>query len=157
MRVDEQMEARRDDRRQAADRPSPATHLGRDDRRAAWLDKARRTSFTAALILDSDPESALVLAYDAGRQIGTGLLAQQGLRPTTAGGHVAVTRVVIDQFNGRFTGLDTLRRRRNELQYPSYPGDQVDYREAGAAIATVRGLLSDAAKLLPAIGFFTEQ
>ena len=24
--------------------------------------------------------------------------------------------------NGRFTGLDTLRRRRNELQYPSYPG-----------------------------------
>ena len=123
----------------------------------AWLDKAGRTLSTAALILDSDPESALVLAYDAGRQIGTGLLAQQGLRPTTAGGHVAVTRVVIDQFNGRFTGLDTLRRRRNELQYPSYPGDQVDYREAGAAIATVRGLLSDAAKLLPAIGFFTEQ
>lgn len=92
----------------------------------ALLDKAARTLSTADRIVDVDPESALVLAYDAGRQIGTGLLAQQGLRPTTAGGHVAVTRAVIDQFNGPFTGLDTLRRRRNELQYPSHPGDLPD-------------------------------
>lgn len=52
----------------------------------AWLDKAGRTLSSADLVVDSDPESALVLAYDAGRQIGTGLLAQQGMRPTTAGG-----------------------------------------------------------------------
>jgi hypothetical protein len=123
----------------------------------AWLDKAGRTLSSADLVVDSDPESALVLAYDAGRQIGTGLLAQQGLRPTTAGGHVAVTRAVIDQFNGRFTGLDTLRRRRNELQYPSYPGDLVESHEAEAAIATVRGFLADASTLLPSIGFFTER
>ena len=123
----------------------------------AWLDKARRTLSTADRIVDSDPESALVLAYDAGRQIGTGLLAQLGLRPTTAGGHLAVTRAVIDQFNGRFTGLDTLRRRRNELQYPSYPGDLVESHEAEAAIATVRGFLVDASALLPSIGFFTER
>ncbi|MEP6561175.1 MAG: hypothetical protein ABJD68_08900 [Nakamurella sp.] len=122
----------------------------------AWLDKAGRTLSTADRIVDSDPESALVLAYDAGRQVGTGLLAQQGLRPTTTGGHVAVTRAVIDQFDGRFTGLDTLRRRRNELQYPSYPGDLVESQEAAAAIATVRSLLADASKLLPAIGFFTQ-
>ena len=123
----------------------------------AWLDKAGRTLSSADLVVDSDPESALVLAYDARRQIGTGLLAQQGLRPTTAGGHVAVTRAVVDQFNGRFTGLDALRRRRNELQYPSYPGDLVESHEAEAAIATVRGFLADASTLLPSIGFFTER
>lgn len=52
-----------------------------------WLDKARKTLRTATGILDDDPESAYVLIYDAARLACTGLLAQQGLRPTTAGGH----------------------------------------------------------------------
>lgn len=50
------------------------------------LDKANRTLATAASITSSDPDSALVLAYDAARYATTALLAQQGLRPTTAGG-----------------------------------------------------------------------
>ena len=36
------------------------------------------------------PDSSVVLAYDAARQACVALLAQQGLRPTTAGGHYAV-------------------------------------------------------------------
>ncbi len=51
----------------------------------AWLDKAGRTLTTSAAIADDDPESGLILCYDAGRHIGTGLLAQQGLRATTDG------------------------------------------------------------------------
>ena len=120
----------------------------------AWISKAMKTLTTAAAIVDDDPESALVLAYDAGRQVATGLLAQQGLRPTTAGGHLAVVRAIVDQFNGPFKELDSLRRRRNDLQYPAYPGDLIDLDEARAAIETVRGFLSSAEQLLPAIGFF---
>ena len=34
----------------------------------AWLDRAGRTLSSADLVVNSDPESALVLAYDAGRR-----------------------------------------------------------------------------------------
>jgi hypothetical protein len=49
---------------------------------AAWLDRAERAVDTAEAIAADDPDSA----YDAARQACTGLLAHQGLRPTTAGG-----------------------------------------------------------------------
>jgi hypothetical protein len=121
----------------------------------AWLDRAARTLTTATHIAADDPESALILAYDAARQIGTGLLAQQGLRPTTQGGHLTVVRAVVDQFDGPFTALDRLRRRRNELQYPSCPGDLIDPDEVFAAITAVHTLHEAATKLLPALGLFT--
>jgi hypothetical protein len=120
----------------------------------AWLDKASRTLGTAGKIATDDPESALVLCYDAARQIGTGLLAQQGLRPTTEGGHIAVVRAIIDQFNGPFADLDMLRRRRNELQYPSFPGELVEAEEVKGAIAIVHQFLDAATKLIPVVGFF---
>lgn len=53
---------------------------------APWLKKASQRLDTAAAILDHDPESAFILAYDAARFVGEALLAQQGLRPTQAGG-----------------------------------------------------------------------
>jgi hypothetical protein len=43
-----------------------------------------QTLASAQVLLDADPTNALVLAYDAARQACTALLAQQGLRPTTA-------------------------------------------------------------------------
>jgi hypothetical protein len=122
----------------------------------AWLTKAERTLSTAATIADDDPESGLILAYDAGRQIGTGLLAQQGLRPTTAGGHLAVVKAAVAQFGGPFTALERLRRRRNELQYPSFPSDVIDPDEAHDAISKVRGILTAAPTLLPELGMFSE-
>jgi hypothetical protein len=51
------------------------------------LGRAARTLTTASDIVDDDPDSAYILAYDAARYAGTALLAQQGLRPTTSGGH----------------------------------------------------------------------
>ena len=54
---------------------------------AHLLQKASRTLETAGEIADQDPDSAYVLAYDAARYSGTAILAQQGLRPTTSGGH----------------------------------------------------------------------
>ncbi|MGH3874039.1 MAG: hypothetical protein ACRDSR_21485 [Pseudonocardiaceae bacterium] len=56
---------------------------------------------TAEVIALDDPESAFVLAYDAARFVGEALLAQQGLRTTQTGGHLAVSDAVRTQFGGR--------------------------------------------------------
>jgi hypothetical protein len=58
------------------------------------LARARQTIASAQVLLTTDPSNALVLAYDAARQACTARLAQQGLRPTTTGGHVAVDRIL---------------------------------------------------------------
>src|SRR5882762_8742294 len=52
-----------------------------------FLDTARRVLTTATGVVATDPESAYVLAYDAARHAATALLAHQGLRATSKGGH----------------------------------------------------------------------
>ncbi len=59
-----------------------------------WLERARQTLAAARAIEQANPDSAFVLAYDAARQACTALLAQQGLRPTTSGGHYSVEESV---------------------------------------------------------------
>jgi len=66
------------------------------------LEKASTTLQTARSAIDSDPDSAFVLAYDAARQALTALLARQGLRPTSKGGHYAVERAVKSEFGQGF-------------------------------------------------------
>ena len=48
-----------------------------------------------------DPAGALQLSYDAARKAAAALLAVQGLRATTRGGHIAVIDAVRAQFNDR--------------------------------------------------------
>jgi hypothetical protein len=59
------------------------------------LEKAAVTMETARTAIGRDPDSAFVLAYDAARQSLTALLAHQGLRPTTKGGHYAWSRLSV--------------------------------------------------------------
>lgn len=95
----------------AADSQTPAALLASADRH---VESARRT-------VDADPEAAYALAYDAARKSATALLAHQGLRPTTSGGHIAVVDSIRAQFPGvpGLTSLDRLRRRRNQAEYPN--------------------------------------
>src|SRR6185437_2022080 len=60
--------------------------------------RARRGLEAARALADSAPDSSVVLAYDAARQACVAVLAQQGLRPTTTGGHYAIEEVVRAQF-----------------------------------------------------------
>ena len=119
-----------------------------------WLDKAHRTLTTAEGIGDGDPESAYVLAYDAARHACAGLLAQQGLRSTSKGGHYAVELAVRGQFADAFRPFGTLRRRRNELEYPSYPGERIEPEEVQEALSTAGDLVTNAGKLLGQLGLF---
>ena len=119
-----------------------------------WLDRARQTIAAACAIEQASPDSAFVLAYDAARQACTALLAQQGLRPTTSGGHYAVEESVRAQFGTILRPFGALRRRRNELEYPLDPADRASATETADGIRAAAELIDAAAKILPNLGFY---
>jgi len=84
------------------------------------------------------------------------LLAQQGLRATTSGGHYAVEQAVRAQFGDGFRPFGGLRRRRNELEYPHLPSDAATSEEAEQAAGTALRLIVAAGKLLPQLSFFSQ-
>jgi HEPN domain-containing protein len=118
---------------------------------SALLASARRHLESARQTADSDPEAAYSLAYDAARKSATALLAHQGLRPTTVGGHIAVVDVMRAQFPGvpGLASLDRLRRRRNQAEYPDPNGyDPITAVEANEVIEAVTKCISSAERLL---------
>lgn len=119
------------------------------------LARARQLLSSAATLLEADPDTAYVLAYDAARQAGTAVLAQQGLRATASGGHIAVERVLRAQFAPGFSDFHVLRRRRNELEYPSAKAPEtVSADEAREALQTAGEIVAQADQLLPRLGLF---
>ncbi|WP_327006733.1 hypothetical protein OHA72_05365 [Dactylosporangium sp. NBC_01737] len=92
---------------------------GADANGEPLLLKARRSLASAHALSRDDPDSSFTLAYDAARFACTAVLAQQGLRPTSQGGHYAVEQAMRAQFGDGFRSFGALRRRRNELEYPS--------------------------------------
>jgi len=113
-----------------------------------WLARASTTITTAERIASTDAASAYTLAYDAARFACVGLLAQQGLRPTTDGGHYAVQRAVLGQFGARFDVLSTMRRRRNEIEYPDFADETIETDEANEAVRNARSVIEAAFKLV---------
>lgn len=102
--------------------------------------------------IEDDPAGALQLSYDATRKASAALLAVQGLRATTRGGHIAVIDAVKAQFNDRggmevFGRLHPLRRRRNRTEYPDLDSPGVNEDDARQALDTARAAV-DAAKRL---------
>ncbi len=65
---------------------------------SAVLAQAGRRLRIAEAALEIDPDGAYTNAYDAARLAATALLTQQGLRPTTSGGHRAVEEALLAQF-----------------------------------------------------------
>ncbi len=121
---------------------------------SSWLDRARRGLEAARVLAESAPDSSVVLACDAARQACVALLAQQGLRPTTAGGHYVVEEVIRAQFGPALRAFGGLRRRRNELEYPLYPTEQASAAEAAETLKTAGEIIDAASKLIPNLGFF---
>ena len=126
---------------------------------AALMGTASRHVTSASMTAADDPDGALALAYDACRKAGTALLAHQGLRPTSAGGHIAVVEAINAQFPGvaGLKSIDRLRRRRNQAEYPdpqSY--DPVTLDEVQDAIEAARACVVAAEKLTaaPQLGVF---
>lgn len=115
------------------------------------LAAAERHVESAQRSASHDREGAYSLAYDAARKSATALLAHQGLRPTSAGGHIAVADAIRAQFPRvpGLTSLDRLRRRRNQAEYPepkSY--DPITDEEVEDAIRVATGSLASVRRLL---------
>lgn len=103
--------------------------------------------------VEDDPAGALQLSYDAARKASAALLAVQGLRSTTRGGHIAVIDAVGAQFNDRggmqvFGRLNRLRRRRNATEYPDLDSPTVTEDDARQALATARETVDAARRLI---------
>ncbi len=120
---------------------------------AQLLTTAQAHVTLAALGVDDDPAGALQLSYDAARKASAALLAIQGLRATTRGGHIAVIDAVRAQFNDRggvevFGKLNRLRRRRNDSEYPSADSPGVTRDDARDALETARTTIAAAQNLI---------
>ena len=123
------------------------------------IETARRHIASATTNAASDPEGALALAYDAARKTATALLAHQGLRPTSAGGHIGVVEAINAQFPNveGLKSIDRLRRRRNQAEYPDpREYDPVTTEEVEDAVVAATACISAAEKLLevPQLGLF---
>jgi hypothetical protein len=119
------------------------------------LGQAKTAATAAGLVFDA-PYSAYVLAYDAARFACIALLAQQGLRATTSGGHYAVEQAVRAQLGNGFRPFGILRRRCNKLEYPHLPADTATSEEAEQAAGTAHCLITVAGRLLPQLAFFSQ-
>jgi hypothetical protein len=129
------------------ERVEPSTDVG-----ARLLADAEAHIGLASKGIEDDPAGALQLCYEAARKSSAALLAVQGLRATTRGGHIAVIDAVRAQFNDRggmdvFGRLHTLRRRRNRTEYPDAVSPGVDTGDARQALETAKAAV-DAAKRL---------
>jgi hypothetical protein len=116
------------------------------------LESARRHLDSAGKIRSTDPEGAYAALYDAARKSCASLLQAQGLRPTTAGGHIAVREAVMAQFGSLSRGdvlrpFDRLRRRRHEMEYLSGKSS-LDEAELSEALERAQGMLEFAEKLI---------
>ena len=86
------------------------------------IDQAFQHLNSAATLKDSDPEGAYALLYDAARKALVACLENQGLRPTSRGGHIATIEAVRAQLDSILVGIlrpcDRMRRTRRAAEYP---------------------------------------
>jgi HEPN domain-containing protein len=118
------------------------------------LAQARRDLASAGLLLDSNPRRAYESLYDAARMALTAVLENQGLRPTSRGGHIAPYAAVAAQFDPPLGAMlrpfDRMRRTRNRSEYPSFTTPEVtadnvtaDLSAAQAIVETCEGVLDE--------------
>lgn len=89
---------------------------------AELIAQARRHAASAERIAEEDPAGAFQLLYDAARKALVAILENQGLRPTSRGGHIAVLEAASAQLDPPMGMIlrpfDRLRRLRNNAEYP---------------------------------------
>jgi hypothetical protein len=88
------------------------------------LVQSRKDLASAELLLDSNPKRAYESLYDAARIALTAVLENEGLRPTSRGGHITPYSAVIAQLDPPMGAIlrpfDRMRRTRNRSEYPSF-------------------------------------
>lgn len=116
------------------------------------LSQARRHLASAGAIAASDPAGAYQLLYDAARKALVAVLENQGVRATSRGGHIAVRDAVSAQLDpplgGALRPFDRLRRRRNQVEYPSAGAPGINADEVARDVPKVEQIIDVAARVL---------
>jgi hypothetical protein len=118
------------------------------------LAQARKDLASVQLLLASNTKRAYESLYDAARMALTAVLENQGLRPTSRGGHIAPYAAVVAQLDPPMGTIlrpfDRMRRTRNRSEYPSFTtpdltADSVtsDLPAATAIVETCQGVLDE--------------
>jgi hypothetical protein len=118
----------------------------------ALLDKARGFARSARMLVDAEPAAGYALSYDAARMALTAVLENQGLRPTSRGGHLAVLDAVTAQLDpplgADVRSVNRLRLRRNRLEYPVGSEPTVTPEELIEALVKVDAVIGLTSKVL---------
>ncbi|MBB5790085.1 HEPN domain-containing protein [Jiangella mangrovi] len=125
---------------------------------AALLTTARAHLASAELLRETDPAGAYGLMYDAARKSMTAILANQGLRATTRGGHIAVYQAVSAQLDpplGKIVRpFNRMRARRNDVEYPSPERPAVTPDEVAEDLEKAAAIVEMAEKAIPGMGVY---
>lgn len=125
------------------------------DHADAMIAQARRYLASARLVTSTDADASFVLAYDAARKALTAVLENQGLRPTSRGGHVALIDAVIAQLDpplgAQLRPVDRMRARRNRVEYPSADVAPITTDEIDETLPKVAAVLDVAERVLDAM------
>jgi hypothetical protein len=125
----------------------------------AMLAAARRYVASARLVASTDADAGYVLAHDAARKALTAVLENQGLRPTSRGGHIALIDAVTAQLDPplgtALRPVDRMRTRRNRIEYPAPDVPPVSEDELAETLPEVEAVIDVAAKVVEAMPVWT--
>lgn len=115
------------------------------------LAQARGHIASAGKVCDDDPAGGYALAYDAARKALTAILENEGLRPTTRGGHLAVyeaVRAQLDPPMGRLLrAFNRMRTRRHDAEYPPTNAPEITPQDVREDQATALSLIELATRV----------
>lgn len=116
------------------------------------LGQAVRHLASGRTIMDADPVTGFSAVYEAARKAFTAVLAVQGLRPTSRGGHLAVQEAIMAQFGGAVGPVvkpfDWMRRTRNENEYPSAGSLEASVADVEEALGYAEAMVDLATRLV---------
>jgi hypothetical protein len=114
--------------------------------------QARVHVASALTVCDADPPGGYALAYDGARKALTAILENQGLRPTSRGGHLAVfeaVRAQVDPPMGRaLRQFNRMRTRRHDAEYPPTDAPEITPDDVREDQRTAETLIDLAARVL---------
>ena len=116
------------------------------------LTQARKDLASADQLCDSNPKRAYESLYDAARMALTAVLENQGLRPTSYGGHLAPYSAVVAQLDppmgAALRPFDRLRRARHRSEYPSFTSPDVTRDNVHADLPVASAIVEVCANVL---------
>jgi len=122
------------------------------------LNRAEQNLTTVQQISQDNPGLAYDGLYDAARFALTAILAQQGLRPTRVGGHLAVVEAVRAQLDpplgDKILQFDRLRRTRHRNEYPVPDAPGITRHDVATGLPVAQGLLAVARRVIPNLPVF---